>query len=163
MNYKKWQWWERFQTYSTEFPELGLALDLSPRSVRDAFFAGWSLKSKKNVRRLGRAGKRRVGQPGRETHDGPLLAAKSHADAEIANSPRYRINARKDQRFAAKIHSGAFAVPVGNSRVVCSSASAVRRGPHFVVQARLAIRRKTNSSRFFHHTGPFGSSHALAA
>ena len=29
MNYTKLQWWDRFQKYYTEFPDLGLAVDLS--------------------------------------------------------------------------------------------------------------------------------------
>src|ERR1700690_1229517 len=39
MNYTKLQWWERFQKYYTEFPALGLAVDLSRMNVDDAFFA----------------------------------------------------------------------------------------------------------------------------
>src|SRR6185312_16160505 len=40
MNYTKLQWWERFQKYYTEFPEIGLAVDLSRMNVDDEFFAG---------------------------------------------------------------------------------------------------------------------------
>ena len=39
MNYSKLEWWERFQTYYTEFPKLGLAVDLSRMNVDDTFFA----------------------------------------------------------------------------------------------------------------------------
>ncbi len=39
MNYSKQEWWERFQKYCTEFPTLGLAVDLSRMNVDDAFFA----------------------------------------------------------------------------------------------------------------------------
>ena len=39
MNYTKLQWWERFQKYYTEFPAVGLAVDLSRMNVDDAFFA----------------------------------------------------------------------------------------------------------------------------
>jgi len=38
MSYTKLQWWERFQKYYTEFPSLGLAVDLSRMNVDDAFF-----------------------------------------------------------------------------------------------------------------------------
>ena len=39
MNYSKLEWWKRFQKYYTEFPALGLAVDLSRMNVDDAFFA----------------------------------------------------------------------------------------------------------------------------
>ena len=39
MNYSKLEWWERFQKYYTEFPKLGLAVDLSRMNVDDSFFA----------------------------------------------------------------------------------------------------------------------------
>jgi glucose-6-phosphate isomerase len=39
MNCSKQEWWQRFQKYYTEFPALGLAVDLSRMNVDDAFFA----------------------------------------------------------------------------------------------------------------------------
>src|ERR1035438_21365 len=47
MNYTKLQWWERFKKYYTEFPELGLAIDLSRMNVDDAFFAAMETKVQK--------------------------------------------------------------------------------------------------------------------
>ena len=47
MNLTKLQWWERFQKYYTEFPELGLAVDLSRMNVDDSFFAGMEPKIQK--------------------------------------------------------------------------------------------------------------------
>ena len=39
MSNTKLQWWERFQKYYTEFPKVGLAVDLSRMNVSDEFFA----------------------------------------------------------------------------------------------------------------------------
>src|SRR5580658_1779463 len=39
MTYTKLQWWERFQKYRTEFPQVSLAVDLSRMNVSDEFFA----------------------------------------------------------------------------------------------------------------------------
>jgi glucose-6-phosphate isomerase len=47
MNYTKKEWWERFQKYYTEFPTLGLAVDLSRMNVDDAFFATMEPKMQK--------------------------------------------------------------------------------------------------------------------
>jgi hypothetical protein len=46
MNYTKLQWWERFQKYYTEFPEVGLAVDLSRMNVDDVFREPWNRVSK---------------------------------------------------------------------------------------------------------------------
>src|SRR5665213_149043 len=47
MKYTKLQWWERFKKYYTEFPELGLAIDLSRMNVDDAFFTAMEPKIQK--------------------------------------------------------------------------------------------------------------------
>lgn len=47
MNLTKLQWWERFQKYYTEFPSIGLAIDLSRKNVDDAFFAAMESKAQK--------------------------------------------------------------------------------------------------------------------
>ena len=46
MNYSKLEWWERFQKYYAEFPEIGLAVDLSRMNVDDAFSASRILPPK---------------------------------------------------------------------------------------------------------------------
>ena len=40
MNYSKAQLWERFQQWYTEFPSIGLAIDLSRMNFRDDYFPG---------------------------------------------------------------------------------------------------------------------------
>ena len=47
MNYSKQEWWNRFQKYNTEFPALGLSLDLSRMNVDDAFFAAMEPRMQK--------------------------------------------------------------------------------------------------------------------
>jgi glucose-6-phosphate isomerase len=44
MNYTKLQWCDRFQKYYTEFPTLGLAVDLSRMNVDDEFFVAMEQK-----------------------------------------------------------------------------------------------------------------------
>ena len=46
MNFSKQEWWGRFQKYYTEFPTLGLAVDLSRMNVDDAFFAKYAVANK---------------------------------------------------------------------------------------------------------------------
>jgi hypothetical protein len=44
MSFTKQELWERFQKYYVEFPEIGLALDVSRMNFTDDFFEhGWSL------------------------------------------------------------------------------------------------------------------------
>src|ERR1035438_295357 len=66
MNYTKLQWWDRFQKYYTEFPELGLAVDLSRMNVDDAFFARMEPKIQKAFADMAklesRSEERRVGK-----------------------------------------------------------------------------------------------------
>ena len=47
MNYSKLEWWERFQKYYAEFPEIGVAVDLSRMNVTDEFFAGMESRVQK--------------------------------------------------------------------------------------------------------------------
>src|SRR5437762_3248190 len=47
MNYSKPELWRRFQKYYTEFPSLGLALDLSRMNFPDEFFSAMAAPMQK--------------------------------------------------------------------------------------------------------------------
>ena len=59
MNYTKLQWWKRFQKYYTEFPALGLAVDLSRMNVDDEFFAAMEPRIQKAFADMAALGKGR--------------------------------------------------------------------------------------------------------
>ena len=49
MNYSKLEWWERFQKYYAEDPEIGLAVDWGRMKEDDAFFCRDGVKNAKGV------------------------------------------------------------------------------------------------------------------
>jgi glucose-6-phosphate isomerase len=105
MNYTKLEWWERFQKYYTEFPALGLAVDLSRMNVDDAFFAAMEPRMQKAFADMAALEKGAIANPDENRMVGhywlrnPALAPTPEIRKEIEETlPRSRTFAAKFMR-----------------------------------------------------------------
>jgi glucose-6-phosphate isomerase len=164
MNYSKMQWWERFQKYYTEFPELGLAVDLSRMNVDDAFFAAMEPRIQKAFADMDALEQGAIANPDEKRMVGhywlrnPALAPTAEIRQEIETT------FAKIKEFAAKIHTGAIKAAGGefkNFLVIGIGGSAL--GPQFVGQALGNPRKDKLKPYFFDNTDPDGMNRTLAA
>jgi glucose-6-phosphate isomerase len=136
MNYTKLQWWDRFQKYYTEFPELGLAVDLSRMNVDDAFFARMEPKIQKAFADMAKLEAGAIANPDenrmvghywlRNTSLAPTPEIRKEIEGAIA-----QIN-----DFADKVHAGEVrgaGGPFKNYLLIGIGGSAL--GPQFVAHA----------------------------
>jgi glucose-6-phosphate isomerase len=164
MNYTKLQWWERFQKYYTEFPELGLAVDLSRMNVDDAFFAALEPRLQKAFADMDALEKGAIANPDEQRMVGHYWLR----DAALAPTPEIRqeieTTLARIKDFAAKIHSGAIIGMSGefkNLLVIGIGGSAL--GPQFVAHALGNPRKDKLRPYFFDNTDPDGMNRTLAA
>jgi glucose-6-phosphate isomerase len=164
MNYTKLQWWERFQKYYTEFPELGLAIDLSRMNVDDAFFAAMEPKIQKAFADMDALEAGAMANPDEKRMVGhywlrnPALAPAPEIRREIEET------LVKIKDFTAKIHAGAIHGAGGafkNFLLIGIGGSAL--GPQFVAQALGNPRKDKLKPFFFDNTDPDGMNRTLSA
>ncbi|MGA2244605.1 MAG: glucose-6-phosphate isomerase [Verrucomicrobiota bacterium] len=164
MNYTKLQWWERFQKYYTEFPELGLAIDLSRMNVDDAFFAAMEPRIQKAFADMDALEKGAVANPDEKRMVGhywlrtPALAPTPEIRQEIEST------VAKIKEFAGRVHSGAVKGAGGEFKhflLIGIGGSAL--GPQFLAQALGNPRKDKLKPFFFDNTDPDGMNRTLAA
>lgn len=163
MNLSKQQLWDRFQKFYSEFPTLGLALDLSCMNFRDDFFSTMEPRMQKAFRAMAELEKGALANPDENRMVGhywlrnPALAP----GAEIRREIEETIGAIKS--FAGQVHSGKIHGAKGvfrNLLLVGIGGSAL--GPQFVSHA---LRDPTTDKlRFFafDNTDPEGMDRVLA-
>src|SRR5690348_3202162 len=106
MNYSKQEWWQRFQKYYTEFPEIGLALDLSRMNVDETFFTAMEPRMQKAFTDMAALEAGAIANPDEKRMVGhywlrnPALAPTSDIRKEIEET------LGKIKAFAAKVHAG---------------------------------------------------------
>ena len=163
MNNSKLQWWERFQKYYTEFPEVGLAVDLSRMNVTDKFFAGMESRARKTLADMAALEKGAIANPDENRMVGhywlrnPALAPTPEIRKEIEET----VKQIKD--FASKIHTGEIRGKGGafkNYLLIGIGGSAL--GPQFVAHALGDPRTDKLSPYFFDNTDPDGMNRVLA-
>ena len=163
MNYTKLQWWERFQKYYTEFPEIGLAIDLSRMNVDDEFFAKMEPRIQKALADMDALEAGAIANPDENRMVGhywlrnPALAP----TPEIRNEIEQTIV--KIEEFAAKIHNGAIHGAGGkfkNYLLIGIGGSAL--GPQFVANALGNPSTDQLKPYFFDNTDPDGMDRVLA-
>jgi len=163
MNYTKLQWWERFQKYYTEFPKLGLAIDLSRMNVDDAFFAAMEPKIQKAFADMDALEAGAIANPDEKRMVGhywlrnPALAPTPEIRSEIEEA------LLKIKSFTAKIHSREIAGSGGafkNFLLIGIGGSAL--GPQFVAHALGNPRKDKLKPFFFDNTDPDGMNRTLA-
>ena len=163
MNYTKLQWWERFQKYYTEFPDIELALDLSRMNVDDAFFAAMEPKMQAAYTAMAALEAGAIANPDENRMVGhywlrtPSLAP----NAEIRNEIETTLAAIKT--FAKKIHSGEISGAGGkfkNYLLIGIGGSAL--GPQFVAHALGHPCLDKIKPYFFDNTDPDGMNRTVA-
>jgi glucose-6-phosphate isomerase len=163
MNYTKSQWWERFQKYCTEFPEIGLAVDLSRMNVSDEFFASTQWGVKKALADMAALEKGAIANPDENRMVGhywlrnPALTPTPEIRTEIEETTA-RI---KD--FAAQVHTGKIHGKGGNFKnylLIGIGGSAL--GPQFVANALGDPRTDKLKPFFIDNTDPDGMDRVLA-
>ena len=164
MNLTKLQWWERFQKYYTEFPELGLAIDLSRMNVDDAFFSAMEPKIQKAFADMDALEAGAIANPDEQRMVGhywlrnPTLATTPEIRREIEET------LVKIKDFTAKIHAGLIRGPNGafkNFLLIGIGGSSL--GPQFVAQALGNPRKDKLKPFFFDNTDPDGMNRTLSA
>jgi len=163
MNYTKLQWWERFQKYYTEFPELGLAIDLSRMNVDDAFFAAMEPRIQKAFADMDALEAGAIANPDEKRMVGHYWLR----NAALAPTPEIRLEIEetfaKVKYFAAKVHSGTIQGAGGtfkNYLLIGIGGSAL--GPQFVANALGHPRKDKLKPFFFDNTDPDGMDRTLA-
>ena len=163
MNYSKLDWWDRFQKYYTEFPELGLTVDLSRMHVDDAFFAAMNPRIQRAFADMADLEKGAIANPDENRMVGhywlrnPALAP----TPEIRNEIEQTI--RKISEFSAKIHAGEIrgeGGPFKNILLIGIGGSSL--GPQFVAHALGDPRTDRLKPFFFDNTDPDGMNRVLA-
>ncbi|MEI9962555.1 MAG: glucose-6-phosphate isomerase [Limisphaerales bacterium] len=163
MNYSKLQWWERFQKYYTEFPTLGLAMDLSRMNVDDAFFAAMEPKIQKALADMAALESGAIANPDEKRMVGhywlrnPALAPTPEIRKEIENTTA------KIKQFTIDVNAGKISGSGGkfeNFLLVGIGGSAL--GPQFVANALGDPRTDKLKPYFFDNTDPDGMDRVLA-
>jgi len=163
MNYTKLQWWERFQKYYTEFPALGLAVDLSRMNVDDTFFAAMEPKIQRALADMAALEAGAIANPDENRMVGhywlrnPALAPTPEIRKEIEDA------VAQIKTFAARIHAGEIRGTGGsfkNYLLIGIGGSAL--GPQFVANALGDPRTDKLKPYFFDNTDPDGMDRVLA-
>jgi glucose-6-phosphate isomerase len=163
MNLTKQQWWERFQKYHTEFPEIGLAVDLSRMNVSDEFFSDMEDHVQKAFADMDALEQGAIANPDEKRMVGhywlrtPILAPHTDIRKEIENT------IANIKEFAAWVHSGGLrgvGGPFKNFLLIGIGGSAL--GPQFVAHALGDPRTDKLKPFFFDNTDPDGMDRILA-
>ncbi len=163
MNPTKAELWQRFQKYYTEFPTLGLALDLSRMKFADDFFDSFKTPIQKAFIAMAELEKGGIANPDEKRMVGhywlrnPALAPTQTMAKEITET----VTGIKD--FAARVHNGATKGAAGVFKhllVIGIGGSAL--GPQFVSNALRQPGTDKLSIHFFDNTDPDGMDKVLA-
>lgn len=163
MNYSKLEWWERFQKYRAEFPQIGLAVDLSRMNVDDAFFAAMEPRMRKALADMAALEGGAIANPDEKRMVGhywlrnPSLAPTPEIRGEIEEA------LAKIKDFAAKIQTGEIRGAGGafkNYLLIGIGGSAL--GPQFVAHALGDPKTDKLKPFFFDNTDPDGMERVLA-
>lgn len=163
MKFSKQELWERFQAHYTDFPDLGLAIDLSRIQFGSEFFSEMQPRIVKAMTAMAELEKGAIANPDESRMVGhywlrnPALAPSPEIRSEIETT------IKAIQAFAGKVHSGAIQGPGGqfkNLLLIGIGGSAL--GPQFVAHA-LSCPRKDKLRLFtFDNTDPDGMDRVLA-
>jgi len=163
MKHSKQEWWNRFQKYYTDFPTLGLALDLSRMNVDDAFFSAMSPKIQHAFMKMAELENGAIANPDENRMVGhywlrnPTLAPIPEIRKAIEE------NLSQIKSFIAQVHAGKLCGqggPFKNYLLIGIGGSAL--GPQFVSFALGDPRTDKLKPYFFDNTDPDGMHRVLA-
>src|SRR5438552_4301999 len=163
MSYSKSQLWLRFQRYYSQFPSLGLALDLSRMNFPDDFFPSMEARLQRAFAAMAELEKGAIANPDENRMVGhywlrnPALAPTPAISKEIENT----IAAIKT--FAAEVHTGTLRTSTGIfKRLLVIGIGGSALGPQFVSHALGNPTSDKLSVHFFDNTDPDGMDNTLA-
>jgi glucose-6-phosphate isomerase len=163
MNYSKSQLWQRFQKYYTQFPDLGLALDLSRMAFPDDFFASMEPRLQRAFAAMAKLEQGALANPDEKRMVGhywlrnPALAPTPAIRKEIQDT------VANIKTFAHQVHGGTVRGangPFKNLLLVGIGGSAL--GPQFVAKALGQPASDKLTPYFFDNTDPDGMDKVLA-
>ena len=163
MHYSKSQLWQRFQQYYSEFPELGLALDLSRMNFSEDFLASMQPGLQKAFAAMAELERGAIANPDEKRMVGhywlrnpalaPSTAIRAEIEAVVADL----------KSFAVQVHSGAIRGATGPFKkflLIGIGGSAL--GPQFVASALGQASSDKLTPFFFDNTDPNGMEKVLA-
>jgi glucose-6-phosphate isomerase len=163
MNYSKQQLWQRFQKYYTEFPQLGLALDLSRMDFPDDFISSMEPPIRKAFSAMADLEKGAIANPDEKRMVGhywlrnPALAPNESMRKEIQDT----VAAIKT--FASEVHTGKVKGSKGPFRnVLLIGIGGSALGPQFVATALGSPGTDKMTMYFLDNTDPDGIDKTLS-
>jgi glucose-6-phosphate isomerase len=163
MYLSKEQLWHRFQKYFTDFPSLGLAIDLSRVNFPDDFFGRMEPSMQKAFAAMGELEKGAIANPDEKRMVGHYWLRNSAFAPTPAIRKEIDDTVAAVKAFAAEVHSGKVAGakgPFKNVLVIGIGGSAL--GPQFVASALGQPATDKLSVCFFDNTDPDGMDKVLA-
>lgn len=163
MTQSKLQQWERFKKYYTEFPSLGLALDLSRTQISEEFLQSMEPRMQEAFADMSALEGGAIANPDENRMVGhywlrnPAIAPDNVIRGEIEET------IKQIKAFATDVHAGVVRGAKGNFRnllLIGIGGSAL--GPQFVAQALGHPRRDRIKPFFFDNTDPDGMERILA-
>jgi glucose-6-phosphate isomerase len=154
--------WERFQKYYFEFPELGLAVDLSRSDVSDEFIDHMTPRLNQAFEAMKKLEAGAIANPDESRMVGHywLRNADLAPTAEIRNQITSTLADIKT--FAAKIHGGQIAGAGGSfTRLLVIGIGGSALGPQFVASALSDPKTDKLTVHFFDNTDPDGMKRVL--
>jgi glucose-6-phosphate isomerase len=163
MNYSKLEWWKRFQKYYTEFPALGLTVDLSRMNVDDAFFAAMEPRMQQAFVRMAELEGGAISNPDENRMVGHYWLRNPARAPSAAIRKEIEETVVKIKEFSAKVHAAQIygaGGPFKNYLLIGIGGSAL--GPQFVANALGDPRTDKLKPFFFDNTDPDGMDRVLA-
>jgi glucose-6-phosphate isomerase len=164
MSPNKQELWDRYQKYRTDFPSLGLAIDLSRVDFPADFFERMGPRTARAFAAMGELENGALANPDEQRMVGhywlrnPALAPGPEIRQEIEDT------LAKIKTFASQVHRGALKGAGGrkfkNLLVIGIGGSAL--GPEFVAHALAGLRRDKMAVFFFDNTDPDGMDRVLS-
>jgi len=164
MNFSKQQFWERFQKYYTQFPTLGLSLDLSRVSLDDAFVASMRDRMERAFAAMKALESGAIANP----DEGRMVGHYWLRNPALAPTPEIRREIEETlaqvQAFATEVHTGVLGGANGvfkNYLLIGIGGSAL--GPQFVANALGSPCDDKLRPHFLDNTDPQGMQRVLAS
>jgi glucose-6-phosphate isomerase len=165
MNATPGQLWQRFQRHYTEFPTLGLALDLSRMNFGDDFLPAMQPRMDRAFAAMAELESGAIANPDEQRMVGhywlrnPALAPSSELASEITDT------LAAVEKFAAEVHVGSEVRGTGGpfKRVLVVGIGGSALGPQFVAHALGQPADDKLTVHFFDNTDPDGMDKVLAA
>jgi glucose-6-phosphate isomerase len=162
MNYTKLEWWKRFQQYYTEFPAIGLTLDLSRMNMDETFFAVMQPRMQRAFADMAALEKGAIANPDENRMVGHYWLR----NPSLAPTPEIRKEIEETianiKEFSAKVHAGKIHAEGGifkNYLLIGIGGSAL--GPQFVANALGDPLTDKIRPFFFDNTDPDGMNRVL--